>query len=287
MRKATLNRFLYPLYLLMLILFWQGRADAQQMHISGKVTDAASSEPLGFANLMFKNSGIGSFTDSLGYFDISSPNQETVIEVTTVGYKSKTIKLKGTSTLNMTVALSPLSVELNEVIIKPSKKKKRQIDTVALYVLHQVQEHKAENNPKRIPNYYLHEHNKLIISLLNVPEKFINGSIIRPFKFFFEKRDTTESGKEFVPLLIQEEYNETYHRAAPGLDRKVVYYRRMSGLPKNYIANLVANQFQAIDIYDNVYIIAGKSFTSPFAPNARLTYSYHILDTIRQGSAVS
>lgn len=261
-------------------------ASAQQTTVSGTVIDAASGEPLSFANIRVKNSVNGVYTDSLGAFSIPTSGLEATLIVTTVGYKSKTVKLKAGQT-NLAIALYPLSVELREVMIKPAKRKKHAVDTAALYVLRQVQDHKAANNPKKIPNYYLHEHNKLIISLLDVPEKFVNSKIIRPFKFFFEKRDTTESGKEFVPLLIQEEYNETYHRAAPALNRKVVYYRRVSGLPKNYIANLLANQFQAIDIYENVYIITGKSFTSPFSPAARITYSYHMLDTIRDAAGVS
>jgi hypothetical protein len=256
-------------------------ASAQQTHITGRVVDASTSEPLGFANVLFKSSGIGLYTDSLGRFDITSPRAETIVEVSTVGYKSEVIKLKDGKGSDMTISLSPLSISLNEVLIKPQKRKKRVIDTVAQYVLAQVIENKPLNNPQHIPNYRLHEHNKLIISLLNVPEKFVKARIFRPFSFFFERRDTTESGSEFIPLVMQEEYNETFHQASPSINRKVVYYRRMSGLKKNFVANLVANQFEAVDIYRNVYIIAGKSFTSPFSPGAKLTYSYHMLDTIR------
>ncbi|CAK9253488.1 unnamed protein product [Sphagnum jensenii] len=261
-------------------------AIAQQSFITGTVTDAVSGEPLTYANVRLRNSTEGVFTDSLGGFMISASGSEATLVTTTVGYKAKTIKAKPGQS-NVAITLSPLSIELREVMIKPPKRKKRVVDTAALYVLEQVQENKTANNPKHIPNYYLHEHNKLVISLLNVPEKFINRGIIRPFKFFFEKRDTTESGKVFAPLLIQEEYNETYHRATPALDNKVVYYRHISGLKKNFIANLVANQFKAIDIYENVYVITGKAFTSPFSPAARLTYSYHMLDTIRDASGVS
>jgi len=261
-------------------------AGAQQSNVTGTVTDAVSGEPLSFANIRPRNSTEGVYTDSTGAFIISIYGLEAILVVTTVGYKAKTIKVKPGQN-NIAIAMYPLSVELREVMIRPPKKKKHTVDTAALYVLEKVQEHKAANNPKNIPNYYLHEHNKLIISLLNVPEKFINRGIVRPFKFFFEKRDTTESGKEFAPLLIQEEYNETYHRAKPALDNKVIYYRRISGMKKNFIANLVANQFKVIDIYENVYVITGKAFTSPFSPGARFTYSYHMLDTIRDESGVS
>lgn len=261
---------------------------AQSTTLIGRVTDAANQQPLEFATVHFANSNTATLTDSAGAFALTSKSPETAVEVSVLGYKTKTILISSIKNRNeVSVELVPAAFQLSEVLIKPGKRKKREIDTAALYLLRQVQEHKADNNPKGIPGYYLHEHNKLIISLLNVPGKFVNGKFIRPFRFFFDAPDTTASGKKFYPLLIQEEYNETYHRAAPMLHRKVIYYRKISGLPKNGIANLIANQFDVIDIYENVYIIAGKSFTSPFSPAAQLTYAYHIIDTVRQGNDVS
>ena len=200
------SSLLHTGWLTVLLILLSVPAIAQKTDVTGTVTDAVSGEPVSFANIRLRNTEEGVYTDSLGGFTIPVSAPEATLIVTTVGYKAKSVKLKPGQT-KVSIGLSPLSVELRETMVKPSKKRKHVVDTAALYVLQQVQEHKTTNNPKHIPNYYLHEHNKLIISLLNVPEKFINRGIIRPFRFFFEKRDTTESGKEFVPLLIQEEYN--------------------------------------------------------------------------------
>jgi len=260
---------------------------AQPFKIAGKVTDAATREPLAFATLHVKNSGIVTQSDSLGNFSLQTPDEDIFIEVSSLGYKLKTVKLRTGRDIEITIPLTALNLNLQEVVIKPVKRKKRTVDTAALYVFSQVMLNKQANNPQSVPLYYVHEHNKLIISLINASERFLHNPLLRPFGFFFEKRDTTASGEEYIPLLIEEEYNETYHRASPLLNRKVVYYRRMAGFKKNYVANLVANQFEAIDIYKNTYIIAGKSFTSPFSPAARFTYTYHILDTIRNKGSIT
>ncbi|MDB5284403.1 MAG: TonB-linked outer membrane protein SusC/RagA family [Bacteroidota bacterium] len=262
-------------------------AFGQVTRISGRIIDGSNKQPIEFASIRFSNSNNGNITDSLGRFAIFSNKPEAGIEISALGYKTRKIAVASIKNQSdFLVEMSVTAIDVKEVLVKPAKRKKREIDTAALYLLKQVQEHKDENNSKGIPNYHFYESTKLVMSLLNVPDKFADSKAIRPFRFFLDAPDTTENGRKYNPLLLQEEYNETYHRASPKLNRKVIYYRKISGLKKNFFANLVANQFVVIDIYENVYIIAGKSFPAPFSPGARLTYAFHIIDTTRNGNDV-
>jgi hypothetical protein len=259
----------------------------QSIQITGSVVDATTKLPIDFANIRFSESNTGALTDSTGKFVMATNNRPFRIKISAIGYKTQVYTLPGKSLDNILIELKPTNIELQEVTIKPTKRRKREIDTTALYLLKQVQFYKQQNNSKGIATYKFHEHTKLIISLLNVPDKFVNSRAIKPFRFFFDFPDTTMSGKKFYPLLMQEEYNETFHRATPKVNRKVVYYRKTSGFKGNKISNLLAAQFEPIDLYDNVYLIAGKAFTSPFSPGAQLTYTYHILDTIRTDTSAT
>lgn len=261
---------------------------AQGTLLTGQVLDATTHEGLGYVGVYIQGTNNGTVADSAGFFSVVLPATGTFLEVSVIGYERKLIKLTPAITGFLRVELKPSSLQLQEVIVKQGKKKgKRVTDTAALYVLAQVLDHKDENNPETIPSYYTHEHSKLVTSLIQAPAKFANRKVLGPYSFFLEKRDTNMQGEEFIPLAILEEYNETYHRAKPLLDRKVVHYRHLSGFKKEFIANYLSDQFNSVDIYKNVYIIANKPFTSPFSPQSRATYIYHILDTIRSGDGVS
>lgn len=259
---------------------------AQGTSTSGRVFDAETGEPLSYVNIQIKGTTTGTTTDSAGAFVLSITPRLNILEVSLIGYERKQFKITP-GAKNVAIPVKSASLQLKEVVVKPGKRRhKREVDTAAMYVFAQVIEHKKENNPQRIPSYYFREHSKLITSLINVSPKLLNARILKPFSFFWEVRDSTPSGEEYIPLVILEEYNETYHRSTPPVNRRVIYYRHMSGFKRDFIANYVSDQLQTIDIYNNVYVIAGKSFTSPFAPQAKGTYTYHIIDTLRTDSAV-
>jgi hypothetical protein len=270
-----------------LLLLVANPVTAQTIKITGKVIDGTTREPVSFAAIHIKNSAYAAMADSMGNFAVSINGDEVNMEVSSIGYKLKTVKMTTEKNIAITIVLAPINMDLKEVVISPGKRKKRVVDTAALYVLNKVLNSKPLNNPQAVPNYYTHEHSKLVISFINVSNRILNSRILQPFGFFFDTKYTTTTGEQFIPLLIEEEYNETFHRADPLLNRKVIYYRHLSGFKKNFIANLAANQFAPIDIYKNTYIIMGKSFTSPFSPAARFTYTYHILDTVRNAGAVA
>lgn len=285
MVKSGVKSAFIVLLTLLIALLPTTKTTAQGTLTTGRIFDADTHEPLGFVNIHIKGTNNGTTTDSAGAFALSITPQQNILEISIIGYERKLYKITpGAKSVSITVKSA--SLQLKEVEVKPGKRRRREVDTAALYVFARVIEHKKENNPQSIPAYYFREHSKIITSLINVSPKLLNARILKPFSFFWEVRDSTPAGEEYIPLVILEEYNETYHRNSPAVNRRVIYYRHMSGFKRDFIANYVSDQLKTIDIYNNVYVIAGKSFTSPFAPLAKGTYTYHILDTIRTDSSV-
>ena len=265
----------------MVLLGW-----AQQT-VSGTIIDAATQQPLDFAGISIHGTSAGTVTDSLGYFALTMPSGFNTLNISIIGYDRQLIKVDGNSKAPLKISMKPSNIELKEVVVKTPKRNKRIVDTTAMYVLARVIEHKQMNNGKAIPQYSLKEHTKLTASLLNAPEKFTSAKIFRPYSFFFSMPDTTAKGEKHIPLGILEEYNETYHfGAATSKDKKLIYYRHLSGFKNPTIGNFLYDQFATIDIYQNIYDIANLSFTSPFSPQGRIQYSYHILDTVYDGDNV-
>jgi len=89
-------------------------AFAQNIKISGKVSDAKSNEPLIGVTVKDKGSSIGAQTDLNGDFSISVPSNATLV-FTYLGFIAQEVQVNGRTTIN--VKLSPSSNELDQVVV--------------------------------------------------------------------------------------------------------------------------------------------------------------------------
>jgi TonB-linked SusC/RagA family outer membrane protein len=94
-----------------LLIFAASSAMAQKT-ISGNVSD--SSEPLIGANVVVKNSTIGTTTDFDGNFTLEVPNDATELEVSYTGYTTKVVSIVGQSTINIVLTQG---VDIDEVVV--------------------------------------------------------------------------------------------------------------------------------------------------------------------------
>lgn len=88
-------------------------AMAQNITVTGTVTDSDTKEPLIGASVVAKNGKNGTATDIDGKFTINAP-KGTELTVSYVGYTSKTVKI---NSAEMTIALSPDNNLLEEVVV--------------------------------------------------------------------------------------------------------------------------------------------------------------------------
>src|SRR5580698_3262908 len=122
----------------------------------GRVIDNKTHAPIDYANIRFKGNLSGVHADSLGYFKISTSQKTKTLVVSSLGYQSAEVPIQsGAVNKNMVVELKSLDITLKEVVVKPGKgKKRREIDTTAMYVWHNVVIHKDQNKATQINNYY-------------------------------------------------------------------------------------------------------------------------------------
>ena len=77
-----------------LILISSVCANAQKTVILGKITEAGSNNPVPYVNIIFKDTFTGTTSDLNGNYNLSSLTPTPVIEVSAVGYKKQTFKIK-------------------------------------------------------------------------------------------------------------------------------------------------------------------------------------------------
>lgn len=270
------NRFL----IFCCVVGFAQNAVAQLTELHGKVIDGKTLEPLPFANIRLKGTITGTTTDEGGFFYLSTVERVDSVVISYLGYPTKTIKIKRGGSQELNVSLGSEGVELKEVVVK-SGRRKRYIDTTANLVYHMVVKNKSRNREENLESYQLEEYEKLEVGLLNPRQKFLNMKLLKPFKFLFDNVDTTTvEGKKFIRGVIKEDLSDVYYLKNPKGLRRYTKATQITGIENKTVSDLASYTFEHINIYDELFVIAGKSFLSPFAHGALGTYRYFLTDTV-------
>lgn len=111
-----------PLYLLLFVLF--AFSPHAQVLYTGTILDSASREVLEFANIGIPGKGVGTVSDEKGQFRLSVPDSlnKSEVQISLIGYK--TLRMSSSALQKEgNILLSPSSVKLQEVVVKPKSVK--------------------------------------------------------------------------------------------------------------------------------------------------------------------
>lgn len=111
-----MNFKIINLLLALLFSFFIAEAQNQQRIVTGTITDAATGEPIPFANIILKGTTIGTITDVDGRYSITIPQGEQTLEISFIGYKSQQFKIAHSVT-KVDIALEAESTALDEVVV--------------------------------------------------------------------------------------------------------------------------------------------------------------------------
>jgi iron complex outermembrane recepter protein len=113
---------LYRGLLLSTIFFLAAFALHAQTTVSGKVTDAATKEPVAGVNIVVKGKVVGTVTDADGNFTlkVNDPPPFTLI-VSFVGYRSKETEITSATTTGLDVSLEEQTILGEEIVVSASR----------------------------------------------------------------------------------------------------------------------------------------------------------------------
>lgn len=90
--------------------------------VEGVITDSISHEPLMYISVFYEGKGVGGISNANGEYQVETRKGWNELTFSAVGYITKKVKIPaGAKELN--VVLSPDDVMLDEVVIKPKKRK--------------------------------------------------------------------------------------------------------------------------------------------------------------------
>lgn len=252
-------------------------AQAQSTRVRGRVTDAASGEPLQFVSVVFPGTTTGITTDEEGIYTLETRDTVSRVEASMVGYATEALPLAPGSFNQLDFALRAVEFGIGSVVITPG-------DNPAHPILRGVVRRKQRNNPDLYERYSCATYTKMELDLANIRPRFRNKRLQRNFGFVFEYVDTSAlTGQAYLPAMISEAAADYYHsRRNPALSREIIRASRVSGVDDSFaIAQFTGHLHGNVNFYDNFIDIFNVRFASPLADGGLTYYDYFLVDSIQ------
>lgn len=253
--------------------------------VSGNVVDDKTNEALGFVNISFKNTSVGTTTDLDGYFDINSRFVTDSICASFLGYESRCIQIDVESNnKDLEIRLSTKSLELNNVTIVASKGKYSKKNNPAVDLMRRVIANKKNNRLESQDYYSFDQYEKIELDLNNITTQFKNRKVFKQFDIIWQYLDTsTVNGKIFLPIYLREINSKVYFRKDPESRKEYRHAVKMTRfdeeLDDKTLTDALDFLYKEVNIYDNVIPLLDLNFISPLSPLAINFYRFYILDT--------
>ncbi len=263
---------------LTLFIVFFGLVGFAQTKISGVVRDK-SNNPIPFANIVFKGSTVGTVSNENGAFYLESKETYTEINVSFLGFETKTVSVK-IRDFDLIIQLEESASQLEEVVIHSGKKTKKK-GNPAIDILKKLWEKKKQNGLYMFNQYEYEKYEKLEFDLNNIDSTTMKSNLFKGIEFIFEGLDTSSvTGKTFLPIFINESVYKTYGDNIRNKEREDILANVNSGFSDNEsIVSFVKDLYMDYDIYKNYVKIFDKSFVSPISKPGVQSYNYILNDT--------
>lgn len=260
--------------LVLSIVFFSIPAAGQYLHFSGIIQDAHSKEPVSYASVYLKKSGIGKTSDSAGVFSftINEFTKDTLM-ISYVGYAP--FKLVVNDSLNNKTIVIQLerAAASNNVVVRSKFNK-------GLFLWKKIMSKKKLYNRYNLPNFSYEAYNKLEIDIKNFKaDKVKKNFILKPFSFVFDNIDSTSEKDPFLPAYLLESVSDYAFQRNPKKFAENIKASKTIGFKNESFTKLMGVMNQNINIYGNYINVMDKDFIGPLNDNADEYYHFSVPDT--------
>jgi len=241
--------------------------------VRGIIRDSETKEPVAFANVTFKNSTIGTITNTDGEYFLETRKLYDSLLVSFVGYKPQAKSIQTNIFQEIDFSMTPNVFALEEIVVLPT-------ENPAHPILRNIIANKKKHNPSKFESYSYKLYNKLELDVNNVDEEFKKSRLFKDFQFIFEYVDTsTITGKPYLPIFITETLSDYYYTQNPEKEREVITASKISGFENASLSQFTGKMYQDINIYENYQSVFEPGFVSPIADFGLMFYKYYLIDS--------
>ena len=271
MKKSQLTLFTWILFLLSFLNI------NAQTSVSGTIVDKKNGKPLPYATIYFEGKRIGTKSDADGNFRLFSPQSETIIYGSFLGFKTDGFKIKPNENNTITIRIGEES-KRSKLKAEVRSTRKLAKDTLAVRIMRNVIRNKDNNKPSAYNSIQYRKHNKFEADIANIDSIQGASFVTKPLKYILEYQSETPDGERYSPILFRETFLKEY-RKGKKLKKIVSGVKDTKIFDNESIYSLLEYAFDDYNIYDNQVIIANKPLPSPVADLALIIYRYYVDDS--------
>ncbi|WP_309641983.1 DUF5686 family protein [Flavobacterium sp.] len=248
-----------------------------QTKVSGIVVDNTN-QPVPYANVVFKNSSLGTVTNEDGHFYIESDKSYKTLVVSFIGFQTKEVTLTKEVNYDFKIILKD-SQNLKEVVVYAGKTSKK--NNPALDILRKIWARKRKNGLNMFNQYQMEKYEKVEFDMNSIDSAFMKRKIFKGMEFIFNQVDTSKvTGKTYLPIFINEALSDVYGDNVKKKVKDILKANKNSGFETNQqIIAFIKDLYSDYDIYNNYVTFFDKSFTSPLSRTGIDVYNYVLTDT--------
>ena len=265
------------IFYLILVFFGIANSILGQTKVSGVVLDKTN-QPVPFANIVFKDSNVGTMSNEDGRFYIESSKKYTALIVTSVGFSDQELVLNKLVNYDFKVIMDSAEA-LNEVTIFTGKTSKK--NNPALDILRKIWERKRKNGLSQFDYYQMEKYEKVEFDMNTIDSAFMKSKLFKGMEFVFNHIDTSRvTGKTYLPIFINESLIDVYGNNKENKVKENLKANNNSGFSENQqILSFIKDLYSDYDIYNNHLTFFDKSFTSPLSKTGIDVYNYVLRDS--------
>jgi len=259
--------------------------------VSGRVVDAATSQPLANVTVKFTGSNIATSTNKAGEFELNTIGSYKSVIFALVGYQSQTKSIKPGQSTQLNIRLHVGQTQLKEVTISSRHGKRyKNKDNPAVELIRKVIAHKNENRPQNADYLQYDQYERLGLSFYHLSPNFINGGFFSKYKFMLDTAMVINGQPQTaLPVYFSEKLSQHYYRKKPSKTIDILTAQKQINIIKFldtvgldiYMNRMYGNN---IDIYQNNIFIITDQFLSPISNHSPDYYKFFITDTIQVGN---
>ncbi len=250
---------------------------AQQV-ISGKVTDAATGEGIGYAAIFVKGQNIGVTADFDGAYKLTVTKHVDSLWCSYLGYITKAKAVSDLPIQIMNFTLESNDFAIGEVEIRPK-------ENPAITLIKLANKNQRKYNPDNIDAYKYESFSKLDLSIDHLDPRIQKMPWFKNIKPLFDSINgiRSDEGKPLLPVFISETVSDYYFQSPPKKHHEDIKATKVVGVgvtDGTTTVQVLGATLQQYNFYDSWIVVMKKAFISPIGDGCLFYYKYKIRDTV-------
>ena len=248
--------------------------------ITGQIVDK-DGYAIPYASVTYRGHHIAVSSDIEGKFSVDKHPGWT-ITVTSVGFKSTTVKIDASSSDLGKIVLKDDTRSLSEVVVKQKRGRYRRKDNPAVELMRRVIAAKKKTDLDNYPYYQYDKYQKITLAFNDITDKQLEGKFFQKRSYLRDQLELSPYyNKRILPVQVDETVTQHVYRKDPKKEKDIIMGQQSSGIGEvlstgEIINTMLKEVFTDVNIYDDYIRLVQYPFVSPIGKTAISFYHFYM-----------